>query len=101
LLEKANVPKRKRLWWFSGEWAMVKMYKSDVIAKHKVKVRKVLVLRQCQFHIDSRMINGAVIWTFCWFSTRFLKMVPILICLYLKPDNIIPMIAAGIKKICY
>jgi malate dehydrogenase (quinone) len=37
LLEKANVPKRKRLWWFSGEWAMVKMYKSDVIAKHKVK----------------------------------------------------------------
>jgi hypothetical protein len=43
------------------------------------------------------MEKTVVIWTFCWFSTRFLKMVPILIS-SIKPDNIIPMIA-GIKNI--
>jgi malate dehydrogenase (quinone) len=47
------------------------------------------------------MEKTVVIWTFCWFSTRFLKMVPILIALSIKPDNIIPMIAAGIKNIPY
>jgi malate dehydrogenase (quinone) len=45
------------------------------------------------------MEKTVVIWTFCWFST-FLKNgsysdLP----LSIKPDNIIPMIAAGIKNI--
>jgi malate dehydrogenase (quinone) len=70
----------------SGQW--LKCTNPDVIAKHKVKVygkASVGAPPMSVPHIDSRMINGktVVIWTFCWFSTRFLKMVPILICLYL------------------
>jgi malate dehydrogenase (quinone) len=83
----------------SRKWAMAQMYQSDVIAKHQSKytVKLVWEHRLCQFHIDSRMINGEkqLLFGLCWFSTRFLKNgsysdLP----LSIKPDNIFPMLSA-------
>ena len=106
LLEKANVPEGKGYGGFpvSGQW--LKCTNPDVIAKHKVKVygkASVGAPPMSVPHIDSRMINGEkqlLFGPFAGFSTRFLKNgsysdLP----LSIKPDNIIPMIAAGIKNI--
>lgn len=106
LLEKANVPEGKGYGGFpvSGQW--LKCTNPEVIAKHKVKVygkASVGAPPMSVPHIDSRMINGEkqlLFGPFAGFSTRFLKNgsysdLP----LSIKADNIIPMIAAGIKNI--
>lgn len=106
LLEKANVPEGKGYGGFpvSGQW--LKCTNPEVIAKHQAKVygkASVGAPPMSVPHIDSRMINGEkqlLFGPFAGFSTRFLKNgsysdLP----LSIKPDNIIPMIAAGIKNI--
>lgn len=106
LLEKANVIEGKGYGGFpvSGQW--LKCINPEVIAKHQAKVygkASVGAPPMSVPHIDSRMINGErqlLFGPFAGFSTRFLKNgsysdLP----LSIKPDNIIPMIAAGIKNI--
>ncbi|MFV5691872.1 malate:quinone oxidoreductase [Flavobacterium sp. LT1R49] len=106
LLEKADVPEGKGFGGFpvSGQW--LKCTNPEVIAKHQAKVygkASVGAPPMSVPHIDSRMINGEkalLFGPFAGFSTRFLKNgsysdLP----LSIKPDNIIPMIAAGIKNI--
>ena len=106
LLEKANVTEGKGYGGFpvSGQW--LKCINPDVIAKHQAKVygkASVGAPPMSVPHIDSRIINGErqlLFGPFAGFSTRFLKNgsysdLP----LSIKPDNIIPMIAAGIKNI--
>ncbi|MFV8369302.1 malate:quinone oxidoreductase [Flavobacterium sp. LB2R40] len=106
LLEKANVPEGKGYGGFpvSGQW--LKCINPEVIAKHQAKVygkASVGAPPMSVPHIDSRMINGEkalLFGPFAGFSTRFLKNgsysdLP----LSIKPDNIIPMLAAGIKNI--
>lgn len=106
LLEKADVPEGKGYGGFpvSGQW--LKCTNPDVIAKHQAKVygkASVGAPPMSVPHIDSRVINGEkqlLFGPFAGFSTRFLKNgsysdLP----LSIKPDNIIPMIAAGIKNI--
>lgn len=106
LLEKADVPEGKGFGGFpvSGQW--LKCTNPEVIAKHEAKVygkASVGAPPMSVPHIDSRMINGEkalLFGPFAGFSTRFLKNgsysdLP----LSIKSDNIIPMIAAGIKNI--
>ena len=106
LLEKANVIEGKGYGGFpvSGQW--LKCINPEVIAKHQAKVygkASVGAPPMSVPHIDSRIINGErqlLFGPFAGFSTRFLKNgsysdLP----LSIKPDNIIPMIAAGIKNI--
>jgi malate dehydrogenase (quinone) len=106
LLEKAGVPEGKGFGGFpvSGQW--LKCTNPEVIAKHQAKVygkASVGAPPMSVPHIDSRMINGEkalLFGPFAGFSTRFLKNgsysdLP----LSIKTDNIIPMIAAGIKNI--
>ena len=106
LLEKANVHEGKGYGGFpvSGQW--LKCINPDVIAKHRAKVygkASVGAPPMSVPHIDSRMIDGEkalLFGPFAGFSTRFLKNgsysdLP----LSIKTDNIIPMIAAGIKNI--
>ncbi|WP_426063883.1 malate:quinone oxidoreductase [Flavobacterium sp. DSP2-3-1] len=106
LLEKANVLEGKGYGGFpvSGQW--LKCTNAEVIAKHQAKVygkASVGAPPMSVPHIDSRMINGEkalLFGPFAGFSTRFLKNgsysdLP----LSIKTDNIIPMVAAGIKNI--
>jgi malate dehydrogenase (quinone) len=106
LLEKADVPEGKGYGGFpvSGQW--LKCINPEVIARHEAKVygkASVGAPPMSVPHIDSRMINGQkqlLFGPFAGFSTRFLKNgsysdLP----LSIKTDNIIPMIAAGIKNI--
>ncbi|MFV5685612.1 malate:quinone oxidoreductase [Flavobacterium sp. GB2R13] len=106
LLEKADIPEGKGFGGFpvSGQW--LKCTNPEVIAKHQAKVygkASVGAPPMSVPHIDSRMINGEkalLFGPFAGFSTRFLKNgsysdLP----LSIKPDNIFPMIAAGIKNI--
>ncbi|WP_029596558.1 malate:quinone oxidoreductase [Flavobacterium sp. ACAM 123] len=106
LLEKADVPEGKGFGGFpvSGQW--LKCINPDVIAKHQTKVygkASVGAPPMSVPHIDSRMINGEkqlLFGPFAGFSTRFLKNgsysdLP----LSIKPDNIFPMLSAGIKNI--
>jgi malate dehydrogenase (quinone) len=106
LLEKADVPEGKGYGGFpvSGQW--LKCTNPEVIAKHQAKVygkASVGAPPMSVPHIDSRMINGEkalLFGPFAGFSTRFLKNgsysdLP----LSIKTDNIIPMVAAGIKNI--
>ena len=106
LLEKANVQEGKGYGGFpvSGQW--LKCINPEVIAKHQAKVygkASVGAPPMSVPHIDSRMIDGEralLFGPFAGFSTRFLKNgsysdLP----LSIKTDNIIPMIAAGIKNI--
>ncbi|WP_426091370.1 malate:quinone oxidoreductase [Flavobacterium sp. DSR3-2] len=106
LLEKANVLEGKGYGGFpvSGQW--LKCTNAEVIAKHQAKVygkASVDAPPMSVPHIDSRMINGEkalLFGPFAGFSTRFLKNgsysdLP----LSIKTDNIIPMVAAGIKNI--
>ena len=106
LLEKANVHEGKGYGGFpvSGQW--LKCINPDVIAKHQAKVYGKASVGSPPMsvpHIDSRMIGGEkalLFGPFAGFSTRFLKNgsysdLP----LSIKTDNIIPMIAAGIKNI--
>lgn len=106
LLEKADVSEGKGYGGFpvSGQW--LKCTNPDVIAKHQAKVygkASVGAPPMSVPHIDSRMIDGEkalLFGPFAGFSTRFLKNgsysdLP----LSIKTDNIIPMIAAGIKNI--
>jgi malate dehydrogenase (quinone) len=106
LLEKANVPEGKGFGGFpvSGQW--LKCTNPEVIAKHEAKVygkASVGAPPMSVPHIDSRMINGEkalLFGPFAGFSTRFLKSgsysdLPMSI----KPDNIIPMLAAGYNNI--
>jgi malate dehydrogenase (quinone) len=106
LLEKADVPEGKGYGGFpvSGQW--LKCINPEVIAKHQAKVygkASVGAPPMSVPHIDSRMIDGQkalLFGPFAGFSTRFLKNgsysdLP----LSIKPDNIYPMIVAGIKNI--
>ena len=106
LLENANIPEGKGYGGFpvSGQW--LKCTNPEVIAKHEAKVygkASVGAPPMSVPHIDSRMINGEkqlLFGPFAGFSTRFLKNgsysdLP----LSIKPDNIIPMVIAGIKNI--
>ncbi|MEC5165992.1 malate dehydrogenase (quinone) [Flavobacterium sp. PL11] len=106
LLEKADVIEGKGYGGFpvSGQW--LKCINPDVIAKHQTKVygkASVGAPPMSVPHVDSRMINGEkqlLFGPFAGFSTRFLKNgsysdLP----LSIKSDNIIPMVAAGIKNI--
>ena len=106
LLEKADVPEGKGFGGFpvSGQW--LKCTNPEVIAKHQAKVygkASVGAPPMSVPHVDSRMINGEkalLFGPFAGFSTRFLKNgsysdLP----LSIQTDNIIPMIAAGIKNI--
>jgi malate dehydrogenase (quinone) len=85
----------------SGQWLKIN---PDVIAKHQSKVYgKASVAPPMSVpHIDSRMINGenSCYLALCWFFNPILKNgsysdLP----LSIKPDNIFPMLSAGIKNI--
>jgi malate dehydrogenase (quinone) len=86
----------------SGQW--LKCTNPDVI-KHKVKVygKASVGAPNVSSTYDSRMINGktVVIWTFCWFYSLSKNGSYSDLPLSIKPDNIIPMIAAGIKISAY
>jgi malate dehydrogenase (quinone) len=85
----------------SGQW--LKCINPDVIAKHQSKVygkASVGAPPMSVPHIDSRMINGE---NSCYLACLFFQ--PDLkngsysdLPLSIKPDNIFPMLSAGIKK---
>jgi malate dehydrogenase (quinone) len=87
----------------SGQW--LKCINPDVIAKHQSKVygkASVGAPPMSVPHIDSRMINGEkqLLFGLCWFFQPDSKNgsysdLP----LSIKPDNIFPMLSAGIKNI--
>jgi malate dehydrogenase (quinone) len=106
LLNKANVPEGNGYGGFpvSGQW--LKCINPEVIARHDAKVygkASVGAPPMSVPHVDSRMINGEkqlLFGPFAGFSTRFLKNgkysdLP----LSLRPSNVVPMLAAGIKNI--
>jgi L-2-hydroxyglutarate oxidase LhgO len=81
---------------------MAQMYQSGRYCKAPIKstVKLVGAPPMSVPHIDSRMINGEKqLLFFCWFFNPILKNgsysdLP----LSIKPDNIFPMLSAGIKK---
>ena len=106
LLERSGIPEGKGFGGFpvSGQW--LKCVNPEVIKKHQAKVygkASVGAPPMSVPHLDTRMIEGKrelLFGPYAGFSTKFLKTGSYLdLILSIKPDNIFPMMAAGIKNI--
>ncbi len=106
LLEKSSIPEGKGFGGFpvSGQW--LKCVNPEVIKKHQAKVYGKASVGSPPMsvpHLDTRMIDGKrelLFGPYAGFSTKFLKSGSYLdLPLSIKPTNIFPMMAAGIKNI--
>lgn len=106
LLEKADIPEGNGYGGFpvSGQW--LRCTNPEVIARHKAKVygkASVGAPPMSVPHLDSRMIEGKselLFGPYAGFSTKFLKNGSFFdLPLSIKANNILPMMAAGIKNI--
>ncbi len=106
LLEKSGIPEGNGFGGFpvSGQW--LKCTNLDVIEQHNAKVygkASVGAPPMSVPHLDTRMIDGKkalLFGPYAGFSTRFLKNGSLLdLPLSIKPNNIMPMIAAGLDNI--
>jgi malate dehydrogenase (quinone) len=105
LLKKAEIKERKGYGGFpvSGLW--LKCKNEELIQKHNAKVygkASVGAPPMSVPHIDTRMIDGKkelLFGPFAGFSTKFLKNGSFMdLAKSIKPDNLIPMISAGISN---
>ncbi|RYE29447.1 MAG: malate:quinone oxidoreductase [Sphingobacteriaceae bacterium] len=106
LLEKSAIPEGKGFGGFpvSGQW--LKCVNPEVIKKHQAKVYGKASVGSPPMsvpHLDTRMIDGKrelLFGPYAGFSTKFLKSGSYMdLILSIKPTNILPMMAAGIKNI--
>ncbi len=106
LLIKSEIPEGKGFGGFpvSGQW--LRCTNPEVIAKHNAKVygkASVGAPPMSVPHLDTRMIEGKkelLFGPYAGFSTKFLKHGSFLdLPLSIKTNNIMPMLAAGIKNI--
>lgn len=106
LLEKSGIPEGKGFGGFpvSGQW--LKCMNPEVIKKHQAKVYGKASVGSPPMsvpHLDTRMIEGKrelLFGPYAGFSTKFLKNGSYLdLILSIKPNNILPMMGAGIKNI--
>lgn len=106
LLEKSDIPEGKGYGGFpvSGQW--LKCINQNVIERHQAKVygkASVGAPPMSVPHLDTRFINGKnelLFGPYAGFSTRFLKTGSLLdLPRSIKPGNLGPMLAAGMKNI--
>ncbi|MDR6564567.1 MULTISPECIES: malate:quinone oxidoreductase [unclassified Arcicella] len=106
LLEKAAIPEGNGFGGFpvSGQW--LKCVNPEVIERHNAKVYGKAAVGSPPMsvpHLDTRMIDGKkalLFGPYAGFSTRFLKNGSLLdLPLSIKPNNIVPMISAGLDNI--
>ncbi len=106
LLLKSDIPEGDGYGGFpvSGQW--LRCTNPDIIEKHKAKVYGKASVGSPPMsvpHLDSRFINGKkelLFGPYAGFSTKFLKKGSFLdLALSIRPDNLRPMISAGIKNI--
>jgi malate dehydrogenase (quinone) len=106
LLEKSGIPEGNGFGGFpvSGQW--LKCTNPEVIEQHNAKVygkASVGAPPMSVPHLDTRMIDGKkalLFGPYAGFSTRFLKNGSLLdLPLSIKPNNIMPMIAAGLDNL--
>ncbi len=106
LLMKSDIPEGQGYGGFpvGGQW--LKCVNPDVIAKHRAKVYGKASVGSPPMsvpHLDTRYINGKrelLFGPYAGFSTRFLKNGSLLdLPFSVSPNNLRPMVAAGIKNI--
>lgn len=106
LLEKSNIPEGKGFGGFpvSGQW--LKCVNPEVIKRHQAKVYGKASVGSPPMsvpHLDTRMIEGKrelLFGPYAGFSTKFLKNGSYLdLILSINANNILPMMATGIKNI--
>lgn len=106
LLEKSGIPEGNGFGGFpvSGQW--LKCTNPEVIERHNAKVygkASVGAPPMSVPHLDTRMIDGKkalLFGPYAGFSTRFLKNGSLLdLPLSIKPNNIMPMISAGLDNL--
>ena len=106
LLQKSGIPEGKGFGGFpvSGQW--LRCTNPELIERHEAKVygkASVGAPPMSVPHLDTRMIDGKkglLFGPFAGFSTKYLKNGSLLdFPLSMKPDNMIPMTAAGIQNI--
>jgi malate dehydrogenase (quinone) len=106
LLEKSGIPEGKGFGGFpvSGQW--LKCTNPEIVEQHNAKVYGKAAVGSPPMsvpHLDTRMIEGKkalLFGPYAGFSTRFLKNGSLMdLPLSIKPNNIIPMISAGLDNI--
>jgi malate dehydrogenase (quinone) len=106
LLLKSDIPEGDGYGGFpvSGQW--LRCVNPDIIERHKAKVYGKASVGSPPMsvpHLDSRFINGKkelLFGPYAGFSTKFLKKGSFLdLALSIRPDNLRPMISAGLKNI--
>jgi malate dehydrogenase (quinone) len=106
LLEKAAIPEGKGFGGFpvSGQW--LKCVNPEVIERHDAKVYGKAAVGSPPMsvpHLDTRLIDGKkalLFGPYAGFSTRFLKNGSLMdLPLSIKPNNVFPMISAGLANI--
>lgn len=106
LLLKSGIPEAEGFGGFpvSGQW--LRCTNPDIIERHKAKVYGKASVGSPPMsvpHLDSRFINGKkelLFGPYAGFSTKFLKKGSYLdLARSIRPDNLRPMISAGIKNI--
>lgn len=106
LLQKSDIPEGKGFGGFpvSGQW--LRCVNPELIERHEAKVygkASVGAPPMSVPHLDTRMIDGKkglLFGPFAGFTTKYLKNGSLLdFPLSMKPDNIIPMTAAGLQNV--
>lgn len=105
LLQKTGIPEAKRIGGFPVSGLFLVCKNSDVVAKHHAKVygkAKVGAPPMSVPHLDTRYMNrqkSLLFGPFAGFSPKFLKTGSYFDLLgSVKPDNILTMLAAGVKE---